>query len=163
MQFHILLSIIYLHYLRPMCLSWLFFLLLNKYTISHFVVNYLPSLSQTHVSVMIIFFTFKQIYCFTKKNHVLYFHVIKWKIIFGIKNLLNLVMCITFIVSLLGWLKFILFFLLDVFLTNFIIQHWINSRLSFLIFFLKIILVSFTGLPKLTKVDQMFFHLNIRS
>jgi len=62
----------------------------------------------------------------------------KWKIIYGIKNLLNLITCMACIVSLVGFLKFTWFFLIEsCFFTNFILEltgdwtfKFVFSRLS---------------------------------
>ena len=43
------------------------------------------------------------------------------------------------------------------------LQYEVNSELSFSICLFKIIPISFVSQPKLTQVDQIFFHLSIRS
>jgi len=96
----------------------------NIYIISLFVIDDLffillkPKKIQYHHLLSIINFYYLGITCLSwfflllkklfhiKNYHAFYYYIIKWKIISGIRNLLNPKKCMTSIVSLLGWIKF---------------------------------------------------------
>jgi len=124
-------------------LFFLFNLKQKKYN-STLVINNLLLLSQSHASVMVFFkkiFKTKKLSC-----TLLSYKYIKWKIIYEIKNLLNLIVCIHCVTSL--WLvdssSYVFFSSIECFFfTNLIFQRWVSWRFSFLAFLFKIIPASF--------------------
>jgi hypothetical protein len=110
------------------------------------------------------FFFKKNILFHTKKYHALYCHIIKWKIIFGTKKLLDLMTSKTYVASILGRLEFTLFFnLMLVFFTDFALQLWVNLESRSLIYFFQDYPCEFHVLTRINPYGLNFFHPSISS
>ena len=86
-------------------LNLIYFLLILKLKTSNF--TFFCSWSTFVISVQRVyygFFFFKKKYFLQKNSYLHYHRIIKWKILY-INNLLNLIICMTCIVSLIGWSK----------------------------------------------------------
>jgi hypothetical protein len=111
------------------CYWWSIFLfnLKQKKNVIYLVINNLFLLSQSCAPIMVFFYVLKNNFIQKKfACSILSYKSIKWKIIYGIRNLLNLISCMTCITRLDGRLEFTYFFFIEFFFHKF---HYFNIEL----------------------------------